>query len=142
MNRELLVQYIEILNKMEDSPYDVRMSHSELDVSILEYIEEQATNDLELSTLLKELKSLPSSERMAHVNEYLKNKEENVRASENNEEDQIAKIFGIDARDIQHLFLDSGSEIFCFYDSIMQRNIILENPKTGRSLLEQLEENF
>lgn len=140
MNRELLVQYIEILNKMEDSPYDVRMSHSELDVSILEYIEEQATNDLELSTLLKELKSLPSSERMAHVNEYLKNKEENVQASENNEEDQIAKIFGIDVRDIQHLFLDSGSEIFCFYDSIMQRNIILENPKTGRSLLEQLED--
>lgn len=140
MNRELLIKYVEFLNKMEDSPYDVRMSHSELDGSILKYIEEQAANDLELSTLLEKLKALPSDERMAHVDVYLKAKEENVQASEKGEEDQIAKIFGIDVRDIQHLFLDSGSEIFCFYDSIMQRNIILENPKTGRPLLEQLED--
>lgn len=138
MNRELLMQYVDILNRMENVPYDVRMSRNDLDYSIIDYVEKKAADDLELQELIKEIKSLPSDERANFVKNYVENYEEKKAENAKNEEEEISKVFGVDVKDIQHLFLANGSEIFYFYESRLGRNIVLENSKKGKSLTEQL----
>lgn len=140
MNRELLIQYVDILNKMENIPYDVRMSRNDLDYSIIDFFEKKAANDPELYELLKQIKSLPIDERAAFVKEYLENKSEEKPEPVKSEEEEISKVFGVDVDDIQHLFLANGNEIFYFYESQFGRNVVLENSKKGRSLVEQLKD--
>ncbi len=137
MDRDMLIQYVDILNKMEDLPYDVRMSHNDLDYSIIHFVEESALTDEELSNLIVLLKSLNSEERMSYIKDYLNQQEK--ESAENSEEQKISDLFGVNIRDIQHLFLENGNEIFAFYDSHSGNDIVLGNLKKGKSLMEQLE---
>ncbi len=136
MDRDMLIQYVDIINKMESIPYDVRMSHNDLDYSIIHFIEEQASTDEELKAILMDLKSMSCEDRVAYVKDYLNHRE---ASSEQSEEGEIAEIFGIDIQDIQHLFLENGSEIFAFYDSHSGQDVVLGNEKHGESLTEKLE---
>lgn len=140
MNRELLIQYIDILNKMENIPYDVNMSRNDLDYSIIQFVEQKASEDEDFSALLSKIKGMPSSDRIEFVNHYFNEREEQESEKSQTDEEEIAKVFGVDVKDIHHLFLANGNEIFSFYSSKYNRNIILENLKQGKSLHEQLEE--
>ena len=138
MDRDMLIQYVDILNKMEDIPYDVRMSRNDLDHSMIQFMEEKAVDDEEISALLTKIKSLPSSERMSFVKEYLDSREKEA-PKEDSSLEEIAEVFGIDVRDIQHIFLADGGEVFLFYSHYLSRNVVLENPKSGQSLVDQLQ---
>lgn len=137
MNRDMLIQYVNILNKMEDTDYDIQMSRNGLDSFIIQYWKEKAANDEEIDALLTKLKSLEPSERMVFVKDYLNSREKEV-PKEDDSLEEIASVFGIDVRDIQHIFLANGGEVFSFYSHYLSRNVVLENPKAGRSLVEQL----
>lgn len=139
MDRDILIQYVNILNKIESIPYDVRIGNNDLDSSLIHFVEEKAYDNQELSELLKEIKSLSPSERVAHVKQYFNEQDANKNISDSSsEEDQISNTFGVDVKDIQHLFLENGHEIFVFYYSEWNRNVVLENSKEGQSLSEQM----
>lgn len=139
MDRDLLIQYVNILNRIESIPYDVRIGNNDLDSSLIHFVEEKAYDNPELSELLKEIKSLSPSERATYVNQYFNDQEANNNISNSSsEEDQIANTFGVDVKDIQHLFLENGHEIFVFYYSEWNRNVVLENSNEGQSLSEQM----
>ena len=74
--------------------------------------------------------------RMNILNDYLNQKE--LKEAKSNEE-VISKTFGVDINDIEHKYLNSGKEIFSFYDSKIGRKRLLENPSDG-TLVEFLKE--
>ena len=137
MDRDMLIQYVDILNKMENMPYDVQMGHNDLDSSIIHFVEKSAEDDEELNDLIVLLKSLSCEERVSYIKDYLNQKE--AVASNNREEEEISKVFGVNVSDIQHLFLENGNEIFAFYDTHTGKDVVLGNQKNGKSLIEQLE---
>ena len=64
----------------------------------------------------------------------------NENINKKNVEELISKTFGIDISEIQHNVLNNGNEIFSFYDIKYGELRVLENPKDGQSLTEQLKE--
>ena len=60
-------------------------------------------------------------------------------SAEEMDEEVISKTFGVDINDIEHKYLNSGKEIFSFYDSKIGRKRLLENPSDG-TLVEFLKE--
>lgn len=93
--------------------------------------------DPEFNEMVNKLKGSFSDEtRMNILNDYLNQKE--LKEAKSNEE-AISKTFGVDINDIEHKYLNSGKEIFSFYDSKIGRKRLLENPSEG-TLVEFLKE--
>lgn len=139
MDRDLLIKYVSILNKIESIPYDVRMGNNDLDYSFIHFVEEKASQNQEFAGLITEIKALSPAERDSYVKQFFNEQESHeMLSNSSSEEDEIAKTFGVDAKDIQHLFLENGHEIFVFYYSEWGRNVVLENSKEGQSLSEQM----
>ena len=80
--------------------------------------------------------SFSDESRMNILNDYLNQKA--LKEAKSNEE-VISKTFGVDINDIEHKYLNSGKEIFSFYDSKIGRKRLLENPSDG-TLVEFLKE--
>ena len=80
--------------------------------------------------------SFSDESRMNILNDYLDQKE--LKEAKTNEE-VISKTFGVDINDIEHKYLNSGKEIFSFYDPKIGRKRLLENPSDG-TLVEFLKE--
>lgn len=93
--------------------------------------------DSEFNEMVNKLKgSFGDETRMNILNNYLNQKE--LKEAKSNEE-VISKTFGVDINDIEHKYLNSGKEIFSFYDSKIGRKRLLENPSDG-TLVEFLKE--
>ena len=70
------------------------------------------------------------------LNDYLNQKK--LKEAKSNEE-VIRKTVGVEINDIEHKYLNSGKEIFSFYDSKIGRKRLLENP-SDVTLVEFLKE--
>ena len=93
--------------------------------------------DSKFNEMVNKLKGSFSDEsRMNILNDYLNQKK--LKEAKSNEE-VISKTFGVDINDIEHKYLNSGKEIFSFYDSKIGRKRLLENPSDG-TLVEFLKE--
>lgn len=91
----------------------------------------------EFSEMVNMLKGSFSDETRNNIlNDYLKQKE--LKEAKSNEE-VISKTFGVDINEIEHKYLNSGKEIFSFYDLKLGRKRLLENPSNG-TLVEFLKE--
>lgn len=123
--------FIKFLNNLNLSTLNAEEKKAILEVNNL------CKTDSEFNEMVNKLKGSFSDEsRMNILNDYLNQKE--LKEAKSNEE-VISKTFGVDINDIEHKYLNSGKEIFSFYDSKIGRKRLLENPSDG-TLVEFLKE--
>ena len=123
--------FIKFLNNPNLSTLNAEEKKAILEVNNL------CKTDPEFNEMVNKLKGSFSDEtRMNILNDYLNQKE--LKEAKSNEE-VISKTFGVDINDIEHKYLNSGKEIFSFYDSKIGRKRLLENPSDG-TLVEFLKE--
>lgn len=123
--------FIKFLNNPNLSTLNAEEKRAILEVNNL------CKTDSEFNEMVNKLKGSFSDEsRMNILNDYLDQKE--LKEAKTNEE-VISKTFGVDINDIEHKYLNSGKEIFSFYDPKIGRKRLLENPSDG-TLVEFLKE--
>lgn len=123
--------FIKFLNNLNLSTLNAEEKKAILEVNNL------CKTDSEFNEMVNKLKGSFSDEsRMNILNDYLDQKE--LKEAKTNEE-VISKTFGVDINDIEHKYLNSGKEIFSFYDPKIGRKRLLENPSDG-TLVEFLKE--
>ena len=123
--------FIKFLNNPNLSTLNAEEKRAILEVNNL------CKTDPEFNEMVNKLKGSFSDEtRMNMLNDYLNQKE--LKEAKSNEE-VISKTFGVDINDIEHKYLNSGKEIFSFYDPKIGRKRLLENPSDG-TLVEFLKE--
>lgn len=123
--------FIKFLNNPNLSTLNAEEKKAILEVNNL------CKTDSEFNEMVNKLKgSFGDETRINILNDYLNQKK--LKEAKSNEE-VISKTFGVDINDIEHKYLNSGKEIFSFYDSKIGRKRLLENPSDG-TLVEFLKE--
>ena len=135
MENKEIEKNVKLFIKFLNNP-NLSMLNTEEKEAILE-VNNLCKTDPEFNEMVNKLKGSFSDEtRMNVLNDYLNQKE--IKEAKSNEE-VISKTFGVDINDIEHKYLNSGKEIFSFYDSKIGRKRLLENPSDG-TLVEFLKE--
>ncbi len=135
MENKEIEKNVKLFIKFLNNP-NLNMLNVEEKKAILE-VNNLCKTDSEFNEMVNKLKGSFSDEsRMNILNDYLNQKE--LKEAKSNEE-VISKTFGVDINDIEHKYLNSGKEIFSFYDSKIGRKRLLENPSDG-TLVEFLKE--
>lgn len=135
MENKEIEKNVKLFIKFLNNP-NLSMLNTEEKRAILE-VNNLCKEDPEFNEMVNKLKGSFSDEtRMNILNDYLNQKE--LKEAKSNEE-AISKTFGVDINDIEHKYLNSGKEIFSFYDSKIGRKRLLENPSDG-TLVEFLKE--
>lgn len=116
---------------------DNSFSFNDEQFNFINEVNKYARSDEEFNELINKLKSTSYYDREAIIEEYYDTKQ---KKSLENESEVIAKTFGIDISKINHNMLNSGIEVFSFYDFNVGKMVVLENRKDGKSLVEQLKE--
>ncbi len=132
MNKEILVEYVNLYNMYKTNP-NIVYTKEQLD--IINKVQSARKNDVLLNDLISKIMSSPETNWLQMINEYFIKE-----APQKKEEEVISETFGIDISKIEHKYLENGKEIFKFYDSKLGRDVILENKKDGLSLVEQLKQ--
>jgi len=123
--------FIKFLNNPNLSTLNAEEKKAILEVNNL------CKTDSEFNEMVNKLKgSFGDETRINILNDYLNQKK--LKEAKSNGE-VISKTFGVDINDIEHKYLNSGKEIFSFYDSKIGRKRLLENPSDG-TLVEFLKE--
>ena len=123
--------FIKFLNNPNLSTLNAEEKKAILEVNNL------SKTDSEFNEMVNKLKgSFGEETRINILNDFLNQKK--LKEAKSNEE-VISKTFGVDINDIEHKYLNSGKEIFSFYDSKIGRKRLLENPSDG-TLVEFLKE--
>lgn len=132
INKETVKYYLEVLDKYRNTNGLV----GESDKNLINQINSSAYDSKEFQELMNKLRHTSPLDREKIINEYFdKNNEKDT-----NPEKEIANTFGVDISKIEHKILDSGIEIFSFYNPENGKQVILENKKDGVSLVEQLKQ--
>ena len=132
INKETVKYYLEVLDKYRNTNGLV----GESDKNLINQINSSAYDSKEFQELMNKLRHASPLDREKIINEYFdKNNEKDT-----NPEKEIANTFGVDISKIEHKILDSGIEIFSFYNPENGKQVILENKKDGVSLVEQLKQ--
>lgn len=135
MENKEIEKNVKLFIKFLNNP-NLSMLNTEEKRAILE-VNSLCKPDPEFNEMVNKLKGSFSDEtRMNILNDYLNQKE--LKEAKSNEE-AISKTFGVDINDIEHKYLNSGKEIFSFYDPKIGRKRLLENPSEG-TLVEFLKE--
>lgn len=135
MENKEIEKNVKLFIKFLNNP-NLSMLNTEEKRAILE-VNNLCKTDSEFNEMVNKLKGSFSDEsRMNILNDYLNQKK--LKEAKSNEE-VISKTFGVDINDIEHKYLNSGKEIFSFYDSKIGRKRLLENPSDG-TLVEFLKE--
>lgn len=135
MNKEQLIEYINLYNQFQNNPY---MQFTSTQLNLIEEVHNEAKENSELATLLSNIAIITEQERMNALNVYINQQE--LKQQGTNVEEVIASTYGIDVSKINHKILDNEKEIFYFYDLKLGRNVVLENKKEGLSLVERLKQ--
>lgn len=135
-----LIEYVNLMNRYEEQlKQGITMIFTIEDKNLMAYMRQLAKRDKEISTFLQHLSDVPSYERLEEIEKYY-NEKEKIENAASEEEKEIAKTFGIDISKINHKYLNNNKEIFYFYDLKLGKEVVLENKKEGKSLVEQLKE--
>ena len=135
MENKEIEKNVKLFIKFLNNP-NLSMLNTEEKRAILE-VNNLCKTDPEFNEMVNKLKgSFGDETRMNILNDYLNQKK--LKEAKSNEE-VISKKFGLDINDIEHKYLNSGKEIFSFYDSKICRKRLLENPSDG-TLVEFLKE--
>lgn len=129
-------KYLKILDRIDVATENNEiLSFSPEEREVVRRVQVAAGNNSELGELLGKIKDSSSAERAKIVDEFF-----NSNSNTKSEENEIAKVYGVDPRNINFKRLNSGKEIFSFFDFKLNRLVVLENNKNGKSLVEYLEE--
>lgn len=140
MEKQLLIRYVEMLYKFESiSKLGNSIYPTSEETDLMKKIKELYNSNDEYKNLIKKIHSLPSEERMKAIEDFFA-KIDKQEENEKSEEVVISKIFGIDTQKIRHSYLENGKELFSFYDSKLDKEIVLENDKNGKPLVDKLKE--
>lgn len=134
MNKEQLIEYVNLYNMFQNNP---KMQFTNEQINLINLVHKEAQTNLDLANFLSKTRVSSESERISALNEYLSDQEMKKQVTE---EEMIAETYGIDVSKVQHKYLDNGKEIFYFYDMKLGRNVVLENKKEGKTLVEQLKQ--
>lgn len=143
MEKDVFMRYVQLLHRFEELSKEEHSIYSNtIEAKTILEVRQLVENNQELLELLKKIHSLPDSEREKAVEEYFskQNKKEEQEEQKKSEEEEIAKTFGVNVNEIDHKYLKNGNEIFSFYDNVSNRQVVLENNKKGKSLLESLQD--
>ncbi|MBP3635099.1 MAG: hypothetical protein J6J17_01390 [Bacilli bacterium] len=125
MIEEKLKEYVSALDNTESKRF-LNLKRELLSLSL---------NDKELAALLTSIEGQSKEMSQNMINKYLSSKElEKAKG----DKETISKVFGVDVSEVEHRKLNSGRDVFAFYDSNYSRKRVLENPIEGESLIEQL----
>lgn len=130
MKKEDILKYFSLL---DEYTLNNKVVFNNEELEFINKMNNELNKDLELSNLFNKLKKTFPSSREKIIDEYFDSKPKSL-------EEEISITFGIDVSKIEHKLLDSGVEIFCFYDNALGKQVVLENKKDGRSLVEILKE--
>lgn len=137
MERYIIDEYVKLLNIYN---HNKSIIFNVEQMNLINQVNQEATQNIELYTLIDQIKKSSNELEIKNIIDNYYNKETNSIISENEVENEIQKTFGISIDNIHHHFLDNGKEVFYFYDSKLNRNVVLENNKEGKTLVEQLKE--
>lgn len=132
INKETVKYYLEVLDKYRNTNGLV----GESDKNLINQINSSAYDSKEFQELMNKLRHASPLDREKIINEYF----DKNNKKDTNPEKEIANTFGVDISKIEHKILDSGIEIFSFYNPENGKQVILENKKDGVSLVEQLKQ--
>ena len=134
MNKEQLIEYVNLYNMFQNNP---KMQFTQEQLKLINEVHKEAQTNPDLANFISRVQISSESERISALNEYLTEQEMKKQVTE---EEMIAETYGIDISKVQHKYLDNGKEIFYFYDMKLGRNVVLENKKEGKTLVEQLKQ--
>ncbi len=130
MKKEDILKYFELLDKYT---LNNKVIFNNEELELINKVNDELNKDPELSNLFNNLRNTFPSSREVLIDKYLDSKPKSLP-------EEISKTFGIDISKIEHKILDTGVEIFYFYDNLLGKEVVLENKKDGRSLTEILKE--
>ena len=130
MKKEDILKYFELLDKYT---LNNKVIFNNEELELINKVNDELNKDPELSNLFNNLRNTFPSSREVLIDKYLDSKPKSLP-------EEISKTFGIDVSKIEHKILDTGVEIFYFYDNSLGKEVVLENKKDGRSLTEILKE--
>ena len=139
MEKQILFNYIELLNRYEEVSKQGNSLHpTQSDNELIKEVKSLYAKNEEYKDLIQKIHRLPPEERRDAVDKFFSR--ESNDEQDHTEEEVIAKTFGVDVSKIQHQYLENGKQIFSFYNPTLGKEIVLENDKKGKSLVERLKE--
>ena len=133
-----MLKFAMIADKVKEQIIDGKNRITVEDKNYAEMIMEKYKNNPEYKALLEKILNAPQGQSIQVVQEYFKEKQQQIEKKP--EEEQIAKVFGVSADQIKHLYLKNGKQIFSFYSPDLGRDVVLENGRKGKTLTEVLKE--
>lgn len=129
-------EYVRIISFLI-SNNDYKLTSEDRD--IIKYMKDFISNNPEYSDINEKIIDLNGDEEKIDelIDSYTENKTDKIEKSE---EEQISKAFNIGVEDIEHLYLNGGKKIFYFYSESLGRDVVLENTKNGKNLVDILDE--
>ena len=139
MNKELFIQYMDILSRIEEQrKNNQEIAYFSEDFQVLQQIEELINQDSRVGSLLDKLESTSSKEEWHRIiGEFFSSKEDK---SEENVDELLAEAHGVDVTKIDHRYLSNGHEILSFYSNKLDRMLFLRVDSDGKNVKEYLEE--
>ena len=136
MNKELFIQFIEILDrKAEHAGENQEYQYSENDFSVLQQLKALAGQDQTIKDLLYDIGASSSKEeRCRKVEDFF-----NKSLEEKNVDELLAEAHGVDVTKIDHRYLSNGHEILSFYSNKLDRMLFLRVDSDGKNVKEYLE---
>lgn len=104
------------------------------DIKEIKKLLQSAEGDSNLKQLIDEIKKEPDiDKKYILVGKKTETKETDTK-------DLISKVYGINISNIEHKKLNNDNEIFMFFNSDLQKNVVLKNEVKGKTLIQQLKE--
>ena len=136
--KEQLIKFASIADRVKGQNVSQEQLITPEEKTFAEDLIEKMKKNPEYLKLLEKIINVPQGQSLQVVEEFYQNKSEEIEKEP--EEEQIAKVFGVSADQIKHLYLKNGKEIFSFYSPTLGRDVVLENSKKGKSITEILKE--
>ena len=119
MKKEDILKYFELLDKYT---LNNKVVFNNEELELINKVNDELNKNPELSNLFNNLRNTFPSSRENLIDKYLDSKPKSLP-------EEISKTFGIDISKIEHKILDTGVEIFYFYDNTLGKEVVLENKK-------------
>lgn len=137
VSKDKFIQYAKIVDLLKENSGKENISLSIVDYDIIKEIKDAYKNNPKYAALINKIINAKEGEAVQVVEDYYNEVE---RQNDMNPEEEISKVFGISVDKINHLYLKNGKELFFFYSDYLERDVVLENNKKGKSIVDILKD--
>ena len=139
-NKEEFIKFAQIIEKMKNQNNNEGIQLSIEEKTFLMQIKEKYAENPKYMELIKKVMDSSKGEAVQVVQNFYNLEKEQKKDEDKDTEEKIAKVFGVSADQIKHLYLANKKEVFAFYSEELGKDVVLENNKTGKSITEVLRE--